>query len=696
MNNTQSPSLNPLILVVDDDRVTRMTICKVLHKSGYDIVEAQDGLEALDAVVKHNPEMVLMDVMMPHMDGYTACGELRKKADHQALPILMLTGLNDISSIDQAFESGATDFITKPINWTLLTQRVRYTLRTKAMGIALQRNQERLSQAQRIAKLGYWEVDLRSGLVHCSDELFWVLGMEPGLQVNTLDAFMAMVPEGDVVSVNDAIGEAMRNHQPYELEHRIQRPDGLEIAVLQQGQVVLDDNGTALTILGTIQDITERKAAEELIEYQAFYDSLTDLPNRRLFTDHVSHGTTLANQQQNQLAVLFMGLDRFKVVNDTMGHAAGDILLREVASRLKGLGREGMSIARFGADVFAILLEGLEQSSEVDAYVAMLMESISTPVIIQGQEFFTTASVGVSLYPHDGNDAESLLKAADTAMFRAKEEGGQHYQYFTADMNLLAQKRLQIESELRKALERAEFQVFYQPQVDANTRRIVSMEALIRWFHPERGIVSPLDFIPVAEDSGLIIPIGEWVLRTACRQTQEWNEKFGLNLRVGVNLSGRQFSQPDLVEVVVDALKQSRLPCDGLDLEVTESIAMNDIDGCIATLQQLNEMGIHSSMDDFGTGYSSLSYLQQMPLHTLKIDRAFVKDIKGQGENGEIARAIIAMSHSLGMNVIAEGVETEEQLVFLRDHRCDLIQGFYISKPLDHDSFDALLQAGSN
>lgn len=696
MSDNPSHSSRPIILVVDDDRVTRMTISKVLKKSGYEIVEAHNGLEALDAVVQHNPEMVLMDVMMPQMDGYTACGELRKKADHQSLPILMLTGLNDMKSIDQAFESGATDFITKPINWTLLTQRVRYTLRTKAMSIALQRNQDRLSQAQHIAKLGYWEIDLKSGLVHCSEELFWVLGMDSGIEVGSLDAFMTLVHEADVVSVRETIEEAMRSHQPYELEHRLHRADGLEITVLQQGQVVLGDDGSALTLLGTIQDISERKAAEALIEYQAFYDSLTDLPNRRLFTDHVSHATTLATQQQNQLAVLFMGLDRFKVVNDTMGHAAGDTLLREVASRLKGLDCEGVSIARFGADVFAILLEGLEQSSEVDAYVVMLMETMSEPVAIQGQEFFTTASVGISLYPHDGNDAESLLKAADTAMFRAKEEGGQHYQYFTAEMNALAQKRLQIESELRKALEREEFQVFYQPQVDAKSRHIVGMEALIRWFHPERGIVSSLDFIPVAEDSGLIVPIGEWVLRTACRQTQEWNEKFGLNLRVGVNLSGRQFSQSDLVEVVADALKRSKLPNNCLDLEVTESTAMDDIDGCIATLQQLKAMGIHTSMDDFGTGYSSLSYLQQMPLQTLKIDRAFVKDIRGQGENGEIARAIIAMSHSLGMNVIAEGVETEEQLVFLREQQCDIIQGFYISKPLDHDTFDALLQAGSD
>lgn len=692
MSDNTSRTPNPAILVVDDDRVTRMTISMVLSKAGYRVVEAQNGLEALDAVALHRPEMVLMDVVMPQMDGYTACATLRKSVDHQALPILMLTGLNDTDSIDRAFESGATDFITKPINWTLLTQRVRYTLRTKAMGVDLQRQQERLSQAQRIARLGYWEIDLASGQVHCSEELFWLLGMASGEEVNTLTLFMSMVHREDAPAVKSAIDKAIQEQSPYELEHRICRPDGQQIVVHQQGQVVPDEDGRARVLLGTIQDITERKAAEELIRYQAFYDTLTDLPNRRLFADQLTHAISLAHQQQRPLAVLFMGLDRFKVVNDTLGHAAGDLMLREVALRLKGLGHEGVSYSRFGADLFALLLEGLEQGSEVDTYVTLLMAQIAMPMTIQQQEFFITASVGIALYPHDGDDADSLLKAADTAMSRAKEAGGQHYQYFTADMNVQAQRRLQTESELRHALERGEFQLFYQPQVEAMSGQIVSMEALIRWFHPQRGIVSPLDFIPVAEESGLIGPIGEWVLRTACRQTREWNERFGLNLRVGVNLSGRQFSQPDLVAIVADALQQSGLPSECLELEVTESIAMANIDNCIATLRQFNEMGIHSSMDDFGTGHSSLSYLQQMPLHTLKIDRAFVKDIKGEGENGAIARAIIAMSHSLGMTVIAEGVETEEQLLFLRGQQCDLIQGFYISQPLNGEAFEALLR----
>jgi len=685
--------IEPLLLVVDDDRVTRLTITKVLTKAGYRVIDADDGLQAQQQIALHQPEMVLMDVMMPNMDGYSACREIRTRYDHQALPVLMLTGLNEMESIDKAFESGATDFITKPINWTLLTQRVRYALRTKAMGNALIRNQERLSQAQRIAKLGYWEIDILSGRVHCSDELYWVLGMETSTEVGELSSFLSLVVDEDRDEVESAIKIACESGGAFELEYRIRRADGEVITVQQQGQVNYSADGKAESLLGTVQDISERKAAEALIEYQAFYDSLTDLPNRRLFGDHLSHAISLAHQQHRQLAVLFVGLDRFKVVNDTLGHAAGDQLLCELAQRLKSLVRDGVTVARFGADVFAVLFEGLDAETDISSCASSMIEQMASTVTIREQEFFTSSSIGIAIFPHDGNSGEELLKAADTAMFRAKEMGGQQYQYFTADMNLKAQHRLKIEIELRKALERDEFQLFYQPQIDARTRRLVSMEALIRWNHPERGMISPLDFIPIAEESGLIVPIGEWVIRTACRQTMEWNRKYGLNLRVGVNLSGRQFTQPDLIEMVDDVLQKSGLPNHCLDLEVTESVAMDDIDSCIATLRQFKEMGIYSSMDDFGTGYSSLSYLQRMPLHTLKIDRAFVKDIGKNGENGEIARAIVAMAHSLGMNVIAEGVETEEQLQFLSAQGCDVIQGFYISKPLDVISFERGLKS---
>lgn len=317
---------------------------------------------------------------------------------------------------------------------------------------------------------------------------------------------------------------------------------------------------------------------------------------------------------------------------------------------------------------------------------------VAEPVALQDQEFFSSASIGIALAPHDCTDMECLLKAADSAMYRAKEDGGGASRYFTPDMNARAQQRLSLEGELRKALEQEQFEVFYQPQVDAASREIISMEALVRWRHPERGLVSPAEFIPVAEDSALIVPIGEWVLEQACRQVAQWNSRFGGRLQIGVNLSARQFAHSELAERVQGALERSGLEPQLLDLELTESIAMQDVEACIKTLQAFHAMGVKSSMDDFGTGYSSLSYLQQLPLHTLKIDRAFVKDINGQGENGGIARAVIAMAHSLGMAVVAEGVETEEQFNFLRREGCDVMQGYLFSPPVDAAAMERLLQ----
>jgi len=691
-DNTTPPVQSAYLLVVDDDRVTRMTLARVLSKAGYEVAEAADGEEALAAFHQRRPELVLMDVMMPVLDGFAACTEIRKLATHQQVPLIMLTGLNDVASIDRAFDSGATDFITKPINWTLLLQRVRYGLHSRAMAIDLQRNQERLSQAQQIAKLGYWELELETGRFRCSDELLRVLCLELGHGCSSVNELVELVAHEDRGSVQLAITAARGKQQAFNLEHRLLRGDGREITVQHQGALEEDENGRPVMLMGTVQDISERKRAEALIEYQAYYDGLTDLPNRRLFSDHLQHALEVAHPHRQLTGVLFLGLDRFKVINDSLGHAAGDELLREIARRLKQWQPEGIGVARFGADVFAVLVEGREHISDLDRIARELLQLVAEPVALQEQEFFSSASIGIALAPHDCNDLECLLKAADSAMYRAKEDGGGISRYFTPDMNARAQQRLSLEGELRKALELEQFEVFYQPQVAAESRQIISMEALVRWRHPERGLVSPAEFIPVAEESALIVPIGEWVLEQACRQVAQWNSRFGGGLQVGVNLSARQFAHSELAEFVQGALERSGLAPQQLDLELTESIAMQDVEACIKTLQAFHAMGVKSSMDDFGTGYSSLSYLQQLPLHTLKIDRAFVKDIDGKGENGGIARAVIAMAHSLGMAVVAEGVETEEQFTFLRREGCDVMQGFLFSPPVDATAMERLLQ----
>ncbi len=683
---------NRRLLVVDDDKVTRMTIVRVLRKAGYEVVEAENGREALERFAETRPDMVLLDVMMPVMDGYEACAELRKLGGYQRLPIMMLTGADEADAIDKAFDSGATDFITKPINWSLLGQRVRYALRTRELDIAFSRNQERLAQAQRIARLGYWEMELESGSIRLSDSMLEMMGGADRGEFCSLEQCMALVHDEDRERVEQAIREAIESGKPYSIDHRLVHPDGGELIVEQVGELELDEDGRPHQLMAVMQDITERRTAEALIEYQAYYDSLTDLPNRRLFVDHVQNAIAGSRQNDRLVAVMFVGLDRFKGINDSLGHAAGDEVLRQSAARLKGWQGEGSNVARFGADVFAVVVEQVSNLAEVDEAANQLLGLFAEPMQLQGEPYFISASIGICLFPLDCENEQCLLQSADIAMFRAKEAGGKQAQYFTSGMGEEAQKRLALEREMRLGIERGDFELYYQPQVDVATRRIVSMEALIRWPHPIKGMVFPSDFIPVAEESGLIVPIGEWVLREACRQTREWNQRFDLNLRIGVNLSARQFGQPNLVELVKEALAESGLEADRLDLEVTESAVMDDMETCINTLHAFRALGAHCSMDDFGTGYSSLSYLQKMPINTLKIDMAFVRDIRDDGENGDIAKAIIALSHSLDLEVIAEGVETEGQYRFLSDHDCDIIQGYLISKPLPAAEFAALLE----
>jgi len=687
---SQNGAVNSL-LIVDDDSVTRKTLSQVLSRAGYDVVEATNGEEALACFGERRPDLVLLDVMMPVLDGFETCERIRENNDYQHVPVLMLTGLDDVESIDRAFDSGATDFITKPINWTLLLQRVRYALRTRNMAIDLQRNQERLSQAHHIARLGYWEMAVDSGEFRCSDELRQVLCLEGDEDCMTLNDFMSLVSDEDRGRVQMVITTTRGTGQGFDIEHRMQVAEGRQITVQHQGALALSDSGEPVMLMGTVQDISERKQAEALIEYQAFYDSLTDMPNRRLFSDHVQHALELGAGEESIVGVLFVGLDRFKIINDSLGHAAGDELLVEVAKRLKALRIEGVGISRFGGDVFALLVENAQDVNELDRIAQEVLSSLSYAMELQGHEYFVTASIGISVAPHDCKSLECMLQAADTAMYRAKELGGNSYQYFTSDMNARAQQRLSLESELRKAIEQEQFEVFYQPQVHAESREIISMEALLRWRHPQRGLVSPAEFIPVAEESGLIVPIGDWVLSQACSTVAKWNQRFDKQLQIAVNLSARQFAHSDLMNSVRETLNASALPPELLELEVTESIAMEDIQGCIDTLHAFHDMGVKSSMDDFGTGYSSLSYLQQLPLHTLKIDRAFVKDINAAGENGDIAKAVIAMAHSLGMEVVAEGVETEEQFAFLREHGCDVIQGYLFSPPVDAGKVEALL-----
>ena len=441
-----------------------------------------------------------------------------------------------------------------------------------------------------------------------------------------------------------------------------------------------------------LEEITERKRAEETIRHRAYHDALTGLPNRALFTDRLTVARAQARRTGQMLAVMFLDLDRLKVVNDTAGHPEGDGLLKSVAQQLEGLVREGDTVARVGGDEFTVLLPGITRVDSAVEVAERILKALRRTWALGGHEFHVTASIGITVYPTDGDDPETLLRNADIAMYRAKEEGGNGYQLYTPAMKSRITERLALENGLRKGLERGEFVVYYQPQVNIRTGKIVGAEALVRWQQPERGLTLPMEFIPVAEESGLIVPLGEWVLRAACAQNKAW-QKAGLPpIRVAVNLSARQFQRRDLTETVAHVLEETGLEPRYLELEITESAAIQDVDFTVAMLGRLQEMGIQIAIDDFGTGHSSLGYLKRFPIDVLKIDRSFVHDLTGDPGAAEIATTIIAMAHNLKLKVIAEGVETQEQLAFLRQQRCDEMQGFLFSKPAPAEDFVKVLR----
>ncbi|MFO0752887.1 MAG: EAL domain-containing protein [Thermodesulfovibrionales bacterium] len=440
-----------------------------------------------------------------------------------------------------------------------------------------------------------------------------------------------------------------------------------------------------------IEDITERKELEERIRYQAYHDLLTDLPNKTLFLDRLKIALHQARRNSSQLAVMFLDLDRFKTINDTMGHTAGDQLLKDVSLRLTACMREYDTIARIGGDEFTLLLPHIFHADDAAKAAQKILAQFTASYTVEGHDLHITASIGISIYPHDGEYEETLLKNADIAMYQAKEQGGNNYQFYSPAMNIRTLERIILENSLRRTLDRGELVVHYQPQVNVGTRRIVCVEALVRWQHPELGLLDPMQFIPLAEETGFIIPMDEWVLRTACEQNKAWQEAGYAPLRMTVNLSARQFQQPNLIEMVSGVLRETGLKPEYLELEITESTAMGDIDLTIPTMVQLTGLGIQLSIDDFGTGYSSLSYLKKLPVQKLKIDKSFIRDLTADQDDRAIVNAIIALAHSLKLNVVAEGVETQEQMDYLSVSGCSEIQGYLFSRPLPSDELRVLL-----
>ncbi len=695
---TPTPSKRGVVLVADDDPVMRLLMLEMLGQVGLDGIEAEDGAQAVALCQSVSPDLILLDVEMPNMDGFSACREIRRIEAGAPVPIIMVTGGDDIEAVTNAYEVGATDFVSKPINWPILGHRVMYVLRA----------------SDAIVRLRMADAHNRAVLAAIPDTFFrlnrngFYLDYEPGNEMRGLDSVAAFPVEA-------CVGKHITEVLPRDIAERLLEQmrgvlDTLHVrsvdyelirfGVVHHFEARLVATG-ASEVLGLVRDISERKRTEEQIRRLAYCDSLTGIPNRQAFLETLERELHRSKVGNKKFAVLFMDLDAFKRINDTLGHNVGDHLLKIVSERLRetirpsdlvSRGDQSHNLARLGGDEFTILIPDLERVENAMAVAHRVKEAMRRPFLIEGNEIFVTASIGISLFPEDGDDCNSLLKFADTAMYHAKNCGKNNAKLYSSSLTMQIMSHVKLEVGLRKALKNEELYLLYQPQIEVRSGQIVGVEALVRWRHPERGIISPTEFIPLAEETGLIVPIGEWVLRTACNQAKAWQRLAKRSVRMAVNLSAKQFKDENLTQIVVSALHDTGLDPKLLELELTEGTLMDDARATMATLEQLRGIGVYLSIDDFGTGYSSMNYLKRFDVRALKIDKSFISGLPQDSENAAITRAIIAMAHGLKMVVVAEGVETDAQLGLLQEYGCDLVQGFYLGHPSPHEAITLMLQ----
>ena len=846
----QGRSVDSLILVVDDDITMRTMISETLNQGGFNVVTAIDGLDALDKSESVSPDMVLLDVSMPQLNGIETCARLRRKPGFESIPVIMVTGCDDLQSISRAYEAGATDFIAKPFKWMILIERIRYILRASRVFEELKQSKRHLEDAQRIARLGNWVFDAAGNRLTISGEVHNILGLKGGNGQVRFDEFMELVHPDDSEFVQSAFQGSVTDAKAFCIDHRVILPDGTERYVSQQAEPPQGLPEGRRALFGTILDITDRKRMEQILVksnsilkmviegrplseildrivqlvwfrfpkvsvhlslsseeklfagasigvskellskidgvsitprsgclgaaaylgqmvsvpdvhsshhwtnllkgldkpefsstcslpffsgkgqvlgvltifcppavhlaptelqffettgqlcsvaleqhymvekllHQATHDPLTKLPNRALLADRLETAIKKCSRYGERVALLCVDLDRFKHINDSFGHHFGDLLLRLVADRLSKCARESDTLARMGGDEFMFLMIRMSETQDAACLASRILDVFSAPFLVENKELHVTASIGISVWPDDGKDAGTLQKSADMAMYTSKNEGGNRYNFFEKEMSRLVIERMEVENELRKALERNQFELHYQPQYELNSGDLVGLEALIRWNHPEMGRIPPAKFIPIAEESGIIISIGKWVLEEACRQNVEWQKQGFEPVRVSVNISAVQFAQEDFVEQVVDTVRRYGLSPQWLELEVTESSLLGDMDLISQQLEELRQFGLSIAIDDFGTGYSSMSYLQKLPVDCLKIDRSFVFQLNSPDYPSERSIALIEsfvkIGQSLGLKVVAEGVEDLGQKTVLNHAGCDIIQGFFLAEPM--------------
>ncbi|WP_232465170.1 EAL domain-containing protein [Oleiphilus messinensis] len=705
---------NARILVVDDEPRLVTSLKQLLNSHQYEVDTALGGKAACEQLIRQKYELVLLDLNMGDMDGHQVMGFMAENSIDAAT--IVVSGESTFSAVSKALRRGAYDYLKKPYDPEELVATVESALSKKLLESAHGAMQRRLQRSE----------ELHRYIVNSSPDIVFMLDKEGkftflnnkiekilGFKKRELlgQKYTAIIAENELKKArylfqqNTAVNKGIRNFEMHLKSSDSNRPDRFfDITIFPierktgksfnaEGQSL---NPTFIGTYGTARDITERKEAEDFINFQAYHDLLTRLPNRSLFKDRLNLAIAQAKRNSERLAVMFLDLDRFKVVNDTLGHAMGDRLLQAVSARLEGCLREGDTLSRFGGDEFTLLLPEINSREDARKIAKKLIQELKEPFKLGDHDVFIGVSIGIAMYPEGGISVEQIIQNADVAMYHVKSRGKDGYQFFVSSMNTPSSNRLILERDLRKALEDDQLKVYYQPQVNAQSGEIIGVEALVRWHHPEKGVLSPSQFLPLAEETKLIVDISNWVLKTACNEVKKWFQEGYHNIRLAVNFSPKQIEHPRFVQALIAQLKRYDFPAEKLEIELTENVIMNDLENMVKTLSMLAENKITIAIDDFGTGYSSLSYLHTLPIHTLKVDQSFVKNIQEKRNEACIVNAIVAMAQGLKLNIVAEGVETETQLKYLKALGCQEVQGFYFGRPQPAEYILTLLAEHKN